>query len=78
MLPESEWVYSEAIKGKVKTVGTKWSDYQVRRYKKNAQPLYVIQDHNDNDLTEAIGYSPDIGEYKKFLDGGINKFKEQK
>ncbi len=76
LLPESEWKYSEAIKGKVKTVGTKWSDYQVRRYKKNAQPLYVIQGHDDNDLTDAIGYTPDIQTYKKFLEDGIKKFKE--
>ena len=77
-LPESEWKYSEAIKGQVKTVGTKWSDYQVRRYKQNAQPLYVIQDHDDNDLTEAIGYTPDIDAYQKFLKDGIKKFKALK
>lgn len=77
-LPKSEWKYSEAIRGKINTVGTKWSDYQVRRYKKNAQPLYVIQGHDDNDLTEAIGYTPDIKEYRKFLDKGLKKFKDIK
>jgi thiol:disulfide interchange protein DsbD len=77
MLPESEWYYSEAIKGKVKTVGNKWSDYQVKKYGKNAQPLYVIQDHEGNDLTEAIGYTPDIKEYKDFLRGGIDAFKKK-
>lgn len=77
-LPKSEWKYSEAIRGKINTVGTKWSDYQVRRYKKNAQPLYVIQDHEDNDLTEAIGYTPDIKDYRKFLDDGLKKFKDKK
>lgn len=76
-LPESEWYYSEAIKGKVKTVGNKWSDYQVKRYGKNAQPLYVIQDLEGNDLTEAIGYTPDIEEYKNFLLDGIEKFKSK-
>lgn len=76
-LPESEWYYSEAIKGKVKTVGNKWSDYQVKRYGKNAQPLYVIQDLEGNDLTDAIGYTPDIEEYKTFLLNGIEKFKSK-
>lgn len=74
-LPESEWYYSEAIKGKVKTVGNKWSDYQVKTYKANAQPLYVIQDLEGNDLTEAIGYTPSIDEYRDFMKGGIDKFK---
>jgi len=77
-LPKSEWKYSDAIRGKINTVGTKWSDYQVRRYKRNAQPLYVIQDHQDNDLTEAIGYTPNIEEYRKFLDDGLKKFKDKK
>lgn len=77
-LPESEWEYSDAIKGKIKTVGNKWSDYQVRKYGKNAQPLYVIQGHEDNDLTEAIGYTPDIEEYKNFLQRGIEKYKAEK
>ncbi|MFZ9046843.1 MAG: protein-disulfide reductase DsbD family protein [Cyclobacteriaceae bacterium] len=76
-LPESEWYYSEDIKGKVKTVGNKWSDYQVKRYGKNAQPLYVIQDLEGNDLTDAIGYTPDIEEYKNFLLNGIEKFKSK-
>lgn len=77
LLPEDEWYYSEAIRGKVKTVGNKWSDYQVKNYGANAQPLYIIQDLEGNDLTEAIGYTPDITEYKDFMMGGINKFKKK-
>ena len=77
-LPESEWKYSDAIKGKIKTVGNKWSDYQVRTYGKNAQPLYVIQDTEGNDLTEPIGYTPGIKDYKAFLMEGIDKFENHK
>ena len=76
-LPESEWKYSDAIKGKIKTVGNKWSDYQVRTYGKNAQPLYVIQDTEGNNLTEPIGYTPGIENYKSFLMEGIDKFSKQ-
>ena len=78
LLPESEWVYSDVIKGKIKTVGNKWSDYQIRKYGQISQPLYIIQDLEENDLTEAIGYTPDIKEYSKFLKDGINKFKNKK
>lgn len=75
LLPESEWVYSERIQGKIKNVGNKNSDYQIKKYGQVSQPLYVIQDHNENDLTDAIGYTPNIAEYKKFLNDGIKKFK---
>ncbi len=74
-LPESEWVYSDRIQGKIKNVGNKWSDYQIKKYGQVSQPLYVIQDHEENDLTEAIGYTPNINEYHDFLMGGIKKFK---
>jgi thiol:disulfide interchange protein len=77
-LPKSEWKYSDAIKGKIKTVGNRWSDYQVRNYGKNAQPLYVIQDYDGNDLTKPIGYTPNIESYKSFLKKGINNFKNLK
>lgn len=75
-LPESEWKYSDAIKGKIKTVGNKWSDYQVRKYGQLSQPLYIVTDSDGNDLTDAIGYTPDIKEYRAFLETGINKFKK--
>jgi thiol:disulfide interchange protein len=78
LLPKSEWKYSDVIKGQVKTVGNKWSDYQIKRYGQISQPLYIIQDLEENDLTEAIGYTPKINEYKKFLEDGIKKFKAQK
>lgn len=77
-LPASEVKYSEVIQGKMKTVGNKWSDFQIRKYKKIAQPLYVISDENGNDLTEAIGYTPDIESYKSFLLKGIEKFNRSK
>jgi len=40
--------------------------------------LYVIQDLEENDLTKAIGYTPNIKEYKKFLEDGIKKFTDKK
>lgn len=75
-LPKSEWKYSKAIQGEIRTVGNKWADYQVRLYGSNSQPLYVLQDYEGNDLTKAIGYVPDIDEYLKFLRDGLDKFEE--
>jgi len=77
-LPKSEWRYSDVIKGQIKTIGNKWSDYQIKNYGQISQPLYVIQDLEENDLTKAIGYTPNIKEYKKFLEDGIKKFTDKK
>jgi thiol:disulfide interchange protein len=76
-LPESEWKFSDRIGGTIKTVGQKWSDYQIEKYGQVSQPLYIVQDLEGNDLTEAIGYTPDISEYSTFLKDGIAKFKKK-
>ena len=70
-LPKSEWKYSKAIQGMIKTVGNKWSDYQVTHYGQLSQPLYVMIDADGNDLTEPIGYEPNVEVYKSFLKGGL-------
>ena len=70
-LPKSEWRYSKAIQGVIKTVGNKWSDYQVTHYGQLSQPLYVMIDADGNDLTEAIGYEPNVEVYKRFLLKGL-------
>lgn len=74
-LPKSQWKYSKAIQGMIKTVGNKWSDYQVTHYGQLSQPLYVMIDAEGNDLTEAIGYEPNVEVYKRFLKGGLKKNK---
>jgi thiol:disulfide interchange protein DsbD len=77
-LPESEWKYSENIQGTIKNVGNKWSDYQIQKYGQISQPLYIVQDLEGNDLTEAIGYTPDVEEYRAFLEKGIKAFNDKK
>lgn len=74
LLPANEQRVSK-LSGPIRTVGNKWADYQMTRYKSFQQPLYVVTDHEGNDLTQAIGYTPDIDSYKKFLEGGIKRFK---
>lgn len=73
-LPKKDWKYSKAIQGTIKTVGNKWSDYQVTHYGQLSQPLYVMINEKGEDLTEPIGYEPSITNYKSFLMKGLNKF----
>ena len=72
-LPKSEIRLSKK-NGMIKTVGNKWADLQIEKYQRFQQPLYVIIDYEGNDLTETIGYTPNIQEYKAFLTKGLNAF----
>ena len=75
-LPESEQYVSETTGKKIKTIGNKWSDLQIKTYKANAQPFYVIVDHNSANLTEPSAYNPDIENYFNWLNTGIKNFKD--
>jgi thiol:disulfide interchange protein DsbD len=77
-LPESEQVYSSYIDGKIKTIGNKWSDFQIRKYGQISQPLYVFIHWDGTDLTQPMGYEPNIEKYHDFLRKGIQKYTNYK
>jgi len=74
-LPESEQYVSETTGKEIESIGNKWSDFQISRYKANAQPYYVLIDHNEEMLTAPSAYEPDAEEYHKWLEKGIGNFK---
>ncbi|TXG35410.1 protein-disulfide reductase DsbD family protein [Seonamhaeicola maritimus] len=75
---ESEQGISEYLyPGKpFKKIGDKWAELQIMRYKSNAQPLYVLMDHNEENLLDPVAYTPDVDEYYTWLKGGVSKFKK--
>ena len=73
-LPENEQYVSETTGKKIKTIGNKWSDFQISRYKANAQPYYILMDHNEQNLIDPVGYTPDIEEYEQWLATVIENF----
>ncbi len=75
-LPENEQYISETSGKKIKTIGNKWSDFQIKKYKANAQPYYVLLDHNGNNLNKHTAYNPDIEEYLAWLNEGITRFRK--
>lgn len=75
-LPKEEQYVSETTGRKIKTIGNKWSDFQIRKYKANAQPYYVLIDHDENNLVEYTSYDPDIEKYLNWLKEGIGNFKK--
>lgn len=75
-LPKAEqWV--TAAGDKIETVGDKWTDFMISKYKTNTQPLYVITDIEGNSLNSTeptISYSG-TEEYLQWLKKGISNFK---
>ena len=74
-LPENEQYTSEISGKKVTSIGKKWSEFQIEKYKANAQPYYVLLDHQGNNLNPYSAYNPDTDEYLAWLKEGIGNFK---
>ncbi|MBF7093073.1 thioredoxin family protein [Flavobacterium sp. ALJ2] len=74
-LPIEEQYTSKETGKKIKSIGNKWSDFQITRYKANAQPYYIILDTNEQSLNKPTGYTPNIAEYEQWLNSGIQSFK---
>lgn len=75
-LPEAEEIESKLRPGKkLKYIGQKWSEFQTIKYGANAQPFYVLMDHNGENLIEPVAYTPDVEQYHNWLKKGIANFK---
>ncbi|WP_105047847.1 protein-disulfide reductase DsbD family protein [Polaribacter butkevichii] len=76
-LPDNEVVDSKLKPGKkLKYIGQKWSELQTIKYKTNTQPMYVLMDHNENNLIDPVAYTPDVETYKNWLKNGVSNFKK--
>ena len=71
-LPESEW-RTEQYGGKefrIRNIGNKWSYMQASKYNVNAQPYYVIEDHNGSQLGGDASWNSDPQVFIDFLEEG--------
>lgn len=83
LFPENDFAYLLDPKTgeKLRTVGSKWSSFQVNNFDVSAQPYYVLM-HNDgktllNKPTDYTnGHDPVV--YKAFLDCGLDAFQDLK
>ena len=74
-LPKEEQYVSDETGKKVKTIGNKWADFQIRHFKSNSQPQYVITGHDNLDaLNGTAAYDPDIEKYIHWLEAGKSEF----
>ncbi|WP_066220051.1 protein-disulfide reductase DsbD family protein [Formosa haliotis] len=75
-LEADEVVESQLKPGKqLKYIGQKWSELQAVKYKANSQPFYVLMNHDESNLMEPVGYTPDAEEYHAWLKAGVKQFK---
>ncbi|MFD2201729.1 protein-disulfide reductase DsbD family protein [Shivajiella indica] len=73
-LPESEW-YTSEYDGKVKsTIGKQNADFQITQFNNNAQPYYVILDHNEELLVKPKAYDTNIQNFVNFLEEAKTEF----
>ncbi|WP_333667090.1 protein-disulfide reductase DsbD family protein, partial [Flavobacterium sp.] len=75
-LPKNEQFISKSTGSKIVTVGDKWTDFIITRYKTNTQPFYVLTDLSEQKLNAPISYTPNIDEYLAWLKAGIGNFKK--
>ena len=73
-LPEAEQYVSKTTGKKIKTVGNKWSDFQIEKYQANAQPYYIVLDNEGNSLNTPVGYTPEVSEYENWLKEGVTNY----
>ncbi len=73
-LPLSEQYVSETTGKKIKTIGNKWSDFQITRYKANAQPFYVLVDSEEKELNPPMGYTTSVTTYTEWLKTGLTEY----
>ena len=77
-MPESDWVTSTYDHKVKKTIGKKFADFQIARFGVNAQPYYVILDHNQKMLVKPTARDLNPDHFIDFLDRGLAAFKATK
>jgi len=75
-LPKEKQYISKSTGKKIRTIGNKWSDFQITKYKANAQPYYVLIDNKGENLNKYMAYNPNIEAYLNWLKKGIKNFKK--
>jgi thiol:disulfide interchange protein DsbD len=76
-LPKDKQFFSKETGSEIITIGDKWTDFMISKYKTNTQPLYVLTDSKGNNLNQTqptISYVS-VEEYYVWLQKGLSNFK---
>lgn len=77
-LPKSEQLISKTTGASIETIGDKWTDFMISKYKTNTQPLYVLTDLEGTSLNLKQPTISFVGieEYESWLKEGLSNFKK--
>ena len=77
-LPKSEQLISKTTGASIETIGDKWTDFMISKYKTNTQPLYVLTDLEGTSLNSKQSTISFVGieEYESWLKEGLSNFKK--
>jgi thiol:disulfide interchange protein DsbD len=70
---DQQFIYetSNGTKKPILTVGNKWATLQTETFKSATQPLYALLSPDGKLLTDPVGYTPAVEDYKAFLERGL-------
>lgn len=70
---DQQFIYetSNGTKKPILTVGNKWATLQTETFKSATQPLYALLSPDGKLLTDPVGYTPAVEDYKAFLERGV-------
>lgn len=77
-LPKKQQFTSKTTGAVIETIGDKWTDFMISKYKTNTQPLYIVTDLKGNSLNQSQPTISYVGveEYKSWLQSGISNFEK--
>ena len=81
IFPDNKFLYLQdpATKEKMRTKGDKWAQFESNNFGKISQPWYVLMSNDGKTLlNQARGYTPNVDDYKAFLDCGYDAFQRVK
>ncbi len=80
-LPKDQQHIYTTCTGKQKpimTLGNKWATVQLETFVISSQPYYALLSPEGELLTDPVGYTPDVDEYKAFLERGLEAMRKLK
>ncbi len=77
---EKQFTYTtkEKTEKEIEKVGDLWATFETENFSSNAQPLYVIISTDEQLLSNPVGYTPNAKEYLKWLECGLQTFRDKK
>jgi thiol:disulfide interchange protein DsbD len=73
-----EVIEADGTTRKLRTIGDRWSYLQRTKFGAQTQPFYVLVDHEARPLAGSFSYKEDIPGFVSWLEGGLQRFKENK